>query len=156
MARRLITEESVTKCLLNWLVGLGWDIVAFDFPQSGTGLVLHPDEANRSAGTKNQGAIIPDIIARKAGRFVFFENKDRFVAEDFAKLHAIKASGSHGKAIARLAGPNVPCFFGIGLPLALPHPLRLQTCVATVDFVVGLNSLKIPFVYSDPHSLFGT
>ena len=38
-----MTEEQVTKALLQHLTDNGWHIVCFDFPQSGTGRVLHPN-----------------------------------------------------------------------------------------------------------------
>lgn len=41
-----MTEEQVTKALLQYLTDNGWHIVCFDFPQSGTGKVLHPNNAD--------------------------------------------------------------------------------------------------------------
>lgn len=41
-----MTEEQVTKALLQHLTDNGWHIVSFDFPQSGTGKVLHPNNAD--------------------------------------------------------------------------------------------------------------
>ena len=38
-----MTEESVTKSILKWLMQNNWIIVCFDFPQSGTGHFLHPN-----------------------------------------------------------------------------------------------------------------
>ena len=57
-----MTEEQVTKALLQYLTDNGWHIVCFDFPQSGTGRVLHPNNAD---GEKNKDSIIPDIVAIK-------------------------------------------------------------------------------------------
>lgn len=39
-----MNEEKVTKCLLKWLIDNGWEIVCYDFPQSGTGRLLHPNK----------------------------------------------------------------------------------------------------------------
>ena len=36
-------EEQVTKAVLKWLIANKWEIVCFDFPQSGTGRILHPN-----------------------------------------------------------------------------------------------------------------
>lgn len=140
--------------LLGWLEELGWEIIGFDFPQSGTGIVLHPDQSARLTGTKNNGAIIPDIIARKNGRVLFFENKDRFVAADFEKMSSLKNSGSHSQAIHRLTGPEMTCFFGIGLPLIATLPVGLPLHLANVDFVVGLDASAKPFAHYDPAGLF--
>jgi hypothetical protein len=93
MAGRL-TEEQITKSILIWLEINGWKIICFDFPQSGTGFVLHPNPDVREL-TKNKGAIIPDIVAFKDKTAIFFENKDRFVLADFEKLSAIKFGNSY-------------------------------------------------------------
>ena len=58
-----ITEEQVTKAILNWLESKSWEIVCFDFPQSGAGVSLHLNQELRT--TKNKGAFIPDIVAIK-------------------------------------------------------------------------------------------
>ena len=68
-------EENVTKNILQWLQINKWEIICFDFPQSGTGVLLHLNDINRTE--KNKGGIIPDIIAVKNGIAVFFENKDK-------------------------------------------------------------------------------
>lgn len=83
MERRL-TEEQITKAIIDWLEGQEWQIICYDFPQSGTGISLHPNEELRI--TKNKGAIIPDIVAIKGTIVLFFENKDRFVLSDFVKV----------------------------------------------------------------------
>ena len=41
----MMREEHVTKATLKWLLANGWEIVCFDFPQSGTGRFLHPNNA---------------------------------------------------------------------------------------------------------------
>ncbi len=38
-----MTEEQVTKAILNHLVKNCWKIICFDFPQSGTGKYIHPN-----------------------------------------------------------------------------------------------------------------
>jgi hypothetical protein len=81
-------EERVTINILNWLESNGWKIICYDFPQSGTGVLLHPNsDENRT--TKNKGGIIPDILATRNSVALFFENKDRFVLSDFEKLKEI-------------------------------------------------------------------
>jgi hypothetical protein len=62
---RRITEEQLTKAILEWLIANNWEIICYDFPQSGTGVSIHPNEELRT--TKNKGAIIPDIVAIKNG-----------------------------------------------------------------------------------------
>ena len=58
---KCIREEEATKFLLKWLITKGWEIVASDYPQSGTGKALHPNDTD----DKTLGIIIPDIIAIK-------------------------------------------------------------------------------------------
>ena len=81
---RRITEEQMTKAIIDWLEINSWEIICFDFPQSGTGVSLHLNNELRI--TKNKGAFIPDIVAIKNENVIFFENKDRFVINDFIKI----------------------------------------------------------------------
>ena len=94
-----ITEEQVTKAILDWLETKGWEIICFDFPQSGTGVSLHLNEELRT--TKNKGAFIPDIVAIKKGIVVFFENKDKFVLEDFNKVEELKQTANFSNSISK-------------------------------------------------------
>ena len=64
-------EEQVTKSVLKWLLDNKWEIICFDFPQSGTGRLLHPN----STQEKNKGAINPDIVAVRDGVCLFSPQK---------------------------------------------------------------------------------
>src|SRR3989344_4038473 len=75
----MITEAFVTTKTIEWLKERGWGILSMDYPQSGTGFVLHPEGTK----SKTEGAIIPDIVATKSGVGLIFENKDRFNLGDF-------------------------------------------------------------------------
>ena len=88
----MMKEEQVTKALLKWLIDNNWKIICFDFPQSGTGRVLHPNNANDE---KNKDSIIPDIVAVKDEVCVFFENKDRFYYPDYKKQHSLIISDDY-------------------------------------------------------------
>ena len=45
----IMREERVTINILNWLESNGWKIICYDFPQSGTGVLLHPNsDENRT------------------------------------------------------------------------------------------------------------
>ncbi len=65
-------EEKVTIHILNWLEANEWKIICYDFPQSGTGILIHPN-IKETKTTKNKGGVIPDIIAVKMETAVFFE-----------------------------------------------------------------------------------
>ena len=54
-----MNEEFVTKSIIYYLKSNGWNIFSFDYPQSGTGYLIHPN----SRFHKNKEAVIPDIIA---------------------------------------------------------------------------------------------
>ena len=78
-----VTEEQVTKKIMAELDELGFDIIAFDFPQSGTGVLLHPEKSELPK-------INLDIIAIKEDKLYLFENKDRYYPKDFTKLSSFK------------------------------------------------------------------
>jgi hypothetical protein len=56
-------EELVTKTILKWLEANQWQIISYDFPQSGTGTVLRPHLEQKPS--KNKGSFIPDVVAIK-------------------------------------------------------------------------------------------
>lgn len=143
-------EEQVTKSILGWLTGNGWEIICFDFPQSGTGRLLHPNGSDE----KNKGAINPDIVAVREGVCLFFENKDRFYYPDYVKIHGLIERNAYTDAISRLlAGYTVHTFFyGIGLPTA-KHSCRSREAAALVDFIVGVNEDRSISVLHNPHAI---
>jgi len=141
MARR-IREENVTKAILTWLEQGSWEIVCFDFPQSGTGRVLH---ANDRTGIKNKDTIIPDIIAVKEQIVVFFENKDRFYLPDFVKIENIKVNNNYSKALRDLLSKYKyqQIFYGIGLPITGVNRHKVKENINKVDFVIDSNGVKV-------------
>lgn len=145
---RRITEEQVTKAILNWLEAYGWEIICFDFPQSGTGVSLHPNEELRT--TKNKGAFIPDIVAIKNETVVFFENKDRFVLADFIKIQALKQGTDYSSSFEKLLrGLNyLKIFYGIGVAHTANTELKAKDHLDKIDFLVFChqdNSIKVIF-----------
>lgn len=129
-------EEHVTKALLKWLIGNEWEIICFDFPQSGTGRLLHPNGASE----KNKGAINPDIVAVRNRVCLFFENKDRFYFPDYEKVNSLIVDNQYTDAIATLlSGHNVEqIFYGIGLP-AEKHSDKSKQASSLVDFILGVQ-----------------
>ncbi len=99
---RLITEEFVTKHLIDFLKACGFTIFSYDFPQSGTGYAIRPnrDEANQSH--KNLSIWIPDIIAFKDNYLCFFENKPVYSKSDIEKILFIKNSSLYTQKIDKL------------------------------------------------------
>ena len=144
-------EEQVTKNLLQWLISNSWSIVCFDFPQSGTGRILHPDD---SASEKNKSAIIPDIVAVKDGICLFFENKDRFYYQDFEKQNFLITNNRYENSIAKLLqNYSINCIlYGIGMPLA-NYSDKAVTASSLVDFVVCVSNDTIISVVYNPHGI---
>lgn len=142
-----MTEEQVTKAILSYLITNGWHIVCFDFPQSGTGRVLHPYLA---VGEKNKGSIIPDIVAVKGTICVFFENKDRFYFPDYEKVNYLINNDDYLKDINLLLSQYQvsDIYYGIGLP-ANKHSVKSQQSTHLVDFIVGVSDeMSITILYS--------
>lgn len=135
MERRL-TEEQITKAILDWLEANGWEIICFDFPQSGTGVSMHPNEELRT--TKNKGAIIPDIVAIKGTTVLFFENKDRFVLSDFVKVNDLKTGSDYSSSLQKLLKNHKVShiFYGVGLPNNDNIFKRITEHQAKIDFAI--------------------
>lgn len=130
-------EEEVTKGILKALMADGWKIICYDFPQSGTGRVLHPN--NRE--NKTFGAIIPDIVAIKGDIVVDFENKDRFVFSDFEKIDALRKTTEYSESLERLLMGNQysKIYYGIGMPMTEANFTKAEENNSLVDFIVYLN-----------------
>jgi len=134
---RGIKEEEVTKRLLKWLVDTGWEIICFDFPQSGTGRQLHPN--NRKS--KTDGVIIPDIVALKNGIVLDFENKDRFVLDDFEKIQRLRTTNNYSDDWGRLLQGKIynHIYYGAGMPFSPNNYKKAEDSSSMVDFIVYLK-----------------
>jgi len=137
-----MTEEQVTKEILSWLIHNKWKIITFDFPQSGTGKYLHPNKIARENQTKNLKAFIPDIVAVKEGKALFFENKNRFFLDDFKKLHDIKTINNYSEAISKLliSYSITNIFYGIGAIKNKVFLNKASEYYPLVDFIVLLDN----------------
>ena len=151
MARRL-TEEQVAKSIIRWLVRNGWTIIAFDFPQSGTGRCLHPNDTN----SKTEGIWIPDIVAHKGNNLIFFENKDRFVYNDFEKVARLKNTTCYSMAIKEITQGyeynNI--LYGIGFPKSPSNISKAASNLDMIDFLVTAIDKDNASVEYDPHYIF--
>lgn len=153
MERRL-TEEQITKAILNWLEASGWEIICYDFPQSGTGISLHPNEEIRT--TKNKGAIIPDIVAIKGTTVVFFENKDRFVLSDFMKVNDLRTGSEYSASLDKLLKNYQvsSIFYGVGLPNNENACKKIKEQQNMIDFALCVNNDKSVAVNFQTKSIF--
>ncbi len=147
-------EEKVTKNILDWLEQNGWNIICYDFPQSGTGVLLHLNNNNRTE--KNKGGIIPDIIAVKNNNALFFENKDRFYEPDFDKLNEIKTQLNYSVSLEQLLnGLNVNyIYYGIGLPDSKKDIDKSKQQLEKIDFLISTNEKKEVTIHYDANGIF--
>ncbi|WP_289039820.1 hypothetical protein [uncultured Zobellia sp.] len=147
-------EERVTINILNWLEENGWQIVCYDFPQSGTGILLHPNGDDRTEKTK--GGIIPDIIAVKEDIALFFENKDRFYQPDFDKLFEIKTENNFSDSLSQLlSGFGISkMVYGIGIPEEKKHLEKSRTQLDKIDFLITTDDNKNVKVHFDIEKVF--
>lgn len=151
MERRL-TEEQVTKSIIKWLAQRNWTIIAFDFPQSGTGRCLHPNDT----ASKTDGIWIPDIVAHKDNTLIFFENKNHYVYSDFEKVDRLKHTAIYSLAIQEITrGYNYNnIYYGIGLPRDEKDINKAQLQYAIIDFLVTAVDRDNANVEYDPHNIF--
>jgi hypothetical protein len=149
-----LTEAEVTIGILEWLKSNNWEILAYDFPQSGTGLVLHPDK--RVGSTKNKNSIIPDIIAAKGSIGTFFENKDRYFANDFDKVNQLRTNNLYQNSITDLLKPyNVTnIYFGIGIPNIRNHVKSSLNNTHLIDFLISYDSITKTNVIYETTQIF--
>lgn len=147
-------EEKVTKNILDWLELNGWDIICYDFPQSGTGVLLHPNNNNRTE--KNKGGVIPDIIAAKNNIALFFENKDRFYEPDFSKLNEIREELNYSDSIDHLLfGLSIKViYYGIGIVKLQYEIAKSENHLNKIDFLISTDEAGIIEVHYDNFQIF--
>lgn len=148
-----MSEENVTRHILSYLIKNNWEIIAYDFPQSGTGVIIQPNE---SKGRNNE-TIIPDIIAKKDDIIVFFENKDRIVLSDIVKIHNFIYGENYNVSIDKLMLKH-NCntkYGGIGLPANVKTD-SLLNYKEQLDFILTVNEDKSINIFFDKSNLYTT
>lgn len=142
-----MTEEQVTKVFLQWLIDNGWEILSYDFPQSGTGISF---KKNDNDNEKNKESIIPDIICIKNGICTFWENKNRYYHPDYQKVEELRVNNQYTDAIdVFLAGYKInKIFYGIGLPSNKYKTKAVQNR-RMADFILGVDdeTKKVEVLY---------
>jgi hypothetical protein len=148
-------EERVTINILNWLENNGWKIICYDFPQSGTGILLHPNSEEHRT-TKNKGGIIPDILAARNSVALYFENKDRFVLSDFEKIIEIKTSNIFSNSLNTILSDfNVTnVFYGIGIPAIEKYIIKSLEKIDGIDFLISTNENGEVQIDFDKYKIF--
>ena len=121
--------------MLSWLKDNGWEIVSYDYPQSGTGYSLH--SKSRSGGSKNSGIIIPDIVAVKQDTAIFFENKVDFNLVDIEAISILRGSRLYDDSISTLLKPfneAKKIAFGIALKETPNNLKKITEYQSSLDF----------------------
>jgi len=151
---RRITEEQVTKAILIWLEANDWKIICFDFPGSGTGVPLHPNERLRN--TKNKGAFIPDIVAIKNGIVIFFENKTRFVLSDFIKVQNLRNNNDYSNSIQTFLEEfeYSKILYGVGLAHSNTTENKTNNHLEKIGFAVFYHNIGVIKIHFSPIGLF--
>ena len=138
MERQLVTEEKVTKTVMQFLIDHSWDILCFDFPQSGTGKQLHPNGAK----SKTEGIWVPDIVAYRDKVLLCFEDKDHYEQKDVIKLNEIKKTNRYSDALSDLTSGRDydEVIYGIALPWSKYREGRANKALKLIDFAILLKS----------------
>jgi len=147
-------EEQVTKIFLQWLIHKGWKILAFDFPQSGTGVSFKKNSAELE---KNKESIIPDIICIKDKICTFWENKNRYYYPDYEKVEELRLHNQYTRAICEFLKKYEveKIYYGIGLPTDRYQGDAIKNR-KMVDFIVGANEEeKTVEILHDENRIFG-
>jgi len=142
-----MSEEKITLAIIKWLKESGFEVIAFDFPQSGTGVSLHPN----SGLSKNLRTIIPDIIAKKNDCLFFFENKSFFSKKDFEKVEQLIQENAYSENLEKLKNKYTAkrCLFGIGGPNSETFLIQAMRFSKMTDFIVVVqesdNKISMPW-----------
>jgi hypothetical protein len=131
-------EEFITKAILAHLSRKGWRILAFDYPQSGTGISLQPDD-RPDYHSKNLGMVTPDVIAMKGEILLILENKPVFYEPDVEKLCAVKA-GQYNDSICSVFGIKYFTIkVGIGIGDSPRERKKALLCSNAVDALLWVD-----------------
>jgi hypothetical protein len=148
-------EEFVTISIINHLKLLNFCIVSFDYPQSGTGKILLPND--RGYKSKNEGGIIPDIVCIKGGNLLIFENKVNFFKPDIDALLTLTKSGKYTKALHQITLTNqindAPCV-GVGLRDTGRNRTACKKYEGVIDFAIFVNESGEISIGFDRRDLF--
>lgn len=147
-----MSEERVTKSIIKYLKNNQWTIYSYDFPQSGTGILIKKDN---DSNNKNKDAIIPDIIAIKEKICIFFENKDRIVVSDFEKVNKLIIDNEYENNIGKILNSFhvEKYYYGIGIPNTIKYD-KLNNLLDLTDFVMLVEKNNNIKIYYDKNNIF--
>jgi hypothetical protein len=151
---RWLSEEYVTLNIMNWLIKNDWNIATFDYPNSGTGILLHSNINDKAERNKN--GIIPDIIAVNNNTALFFENKKRFYKPDFEKLFEIKTKGEYSISLSDLLKKYKvkTIYYGVGLPFIEKEIEKSKAFNNKIDFLISIDKNRKIIIHHDVFKVF--
>ncbi len=134
----MMDEEHVTEAIEAYLRSSGWSIFAVDYPTSGSGLRIHPND--RLEGTKHAGSVVPDVVAYRKNRLLIVENKPYFDTNDAEKLARISA-GTYDRSLeARVYATEFDeIVTALGFPAAYESEIQYDS-VDTLDRLYLVSS----------------
>lgn len=128
-------EELVTKAILKFLKENSWEILTFDFPQSGTGI-------NIRSTNNDDKSINFDIIAKKGNQLIFFENKSYKYLQDFVKLNNfLKNIANYTPSIEKIFRIDLS-LYEVKTAIGLPKVAALKIKEKDINLVDILHSRK--------------
>lgn len=145
-----MSEEVITIEFIRILKLIGWDIISFDFPQSGTGLELRPNNSIE----KNLGMIKPDIIAQKDGIVLITENKVNYYKKDIDKLNNLRETDDYSNDLRNIIPSynTSKIYYGVILKLTNNNKLKLDKIKDKIDFSIfyddKIKKFKINYIES--------
>ena len=155
-----MNEGKVTKNLIRFLKNNGWNVVAFDYPQSGTGRNFRPSKEFQEENNKNKNHVIPDILAVKDGVLLFFENKTEFFFNDFKKVNGLRINNIYEDSINEFLGSlNIKIhkmYFGIGCRDSSKFYKKAEMYYHMTDFVLNVNEQGVEVTYNSMNINFKT
>lgn len=130
-------EERITDRIVDFLEELGWTVLSFDYPETGLGVTLHPDD--REPGTKNAGMIVPDVIAIQGNTLMIMENKPYFDESDADKLNKVRGGNYSDSLNQKFPSEDwEKVRVGLGVPSGRSIE-KAQSCESKVDFLIAVS-----------------
>lgn len=133
-------EEVITKFAIQVLTAMGWQVLAYDFPQSGSTFRLRAASSTTGA-TKNQGSIIPDVVAHKGRTVVIVETKPHEDRADVVKLLQLREQWKgYSASLNLLIAPEAYDHVRFGICIGLTEQaISPSTLALDLDFVLGIR-----------------
>lgn len=154
-----MNEGKVTKTIIRNLKLNDWNVLCFDYPQSGTGINFKPaNHCLNEPANKNKSHIIPDILAVKGDVLLYFENKSYYYYEDFIKVNNLITNDCYDNSINEyVESLNIDIkkiYYGIGCIDEKKFYDKAKDQYSLTDFVVTVNDSNFNVIYNPYNIIF--